>query len=109
MKFSFFHLMPWTDLAEAPTEWPAPNGAFNGERGTELLRRLYFGDGLCRGLRVRLGGRERAPLFALQPDGELQPRRRGADPAHEERQARNARQLAAAPQPDPRGGRIRHA
>ena len=28
--------MPWTDLTEAPTEWPAPNAAFNGERGTEL-------------------------------------------------------------------------
>ena len=36
MKFSFFHLMPWTDLTEAPTEWPAPNAPFNGERGTEL-------------------------------------------------------------------------
>jgi alkanesulfonate monooxygenase SsuD/methylene tetrahydromethanopterin reductase-like flavin-dependent oxidoreductase (luciferase family) len=36
MKFSFFHLMPWTDLTEAPTEWPAPNSAFDGERGTEL-------------------------------------------------------------------------
>jgi len=36
MKFSFFHLMPWTDLTDAPTEWPAPNSPFNGERGTEL-------------------------------------------------------------------------
>jgi alkanesulfonate monooxygenase SsuD/methylene tetrahydromethanopterin reductase-like flavin-dependent oxidoreductase (luciferase family) len=36
MKFSFFHLMPWTDLTEAPTEWPAPNAPFSGERGTEL-------------------------------------------------------------------------
>ena len=36
MKFSFFHLMPWTDLTDAPTEWPAPNAPFDGERGTEL-------------------------------------------------------------------------
>jgi hypothetical protein len=36
MQFTFFHLMPWLDLTEPPTEWPAPNGPFNGERGTEL-------------------------------------------------------------------------
>ena len=28
MKFSFFHLMPWTDLEEAPAQWPASNAAF---------------------------------------------------------------------------------
>jgi len=36
MQFTFFHLMPWPDLKEAPTEWPAPNAQFDGERGTEL-------------------------------------------------------------------------
>lgn len=38
MHFSFFHLMPWTDLDEAPTEWPARNGGFRAERGTELYK-----------------------------------------------------------------------
>ena len=36
MKFSFFHLMPWTDLEEAPAQWPASNAAFVPERGKEL-------------------------------------------------------------------------
>ena len=36
MKFSFFHLMPWTDLKEAPAQWPASNAAFVPERGKEL-------------------------------------------------------------------------
>ena len=36
MQFTFFHLMPWTDLKEAPTQWPARNAPFDGERGTEL-------------------------------------------------------------------------
>ena len=36
MKFSFFHLMPWTDLAEVPAEWPARNATFDPVRGKEL-------------------------------------------------------------------------
>jgi alkanesulfonate monooxygenase SsuD/methylene tetrahydromethanopterin reductase-like flavin-dependent oxidoreductase (luciferase family) len=28
--------MPWTDLTEPPTQWPARNAPFDGERGTEL-------------------------------------------------------------------------
>ena len=36
MQFTFFHLMPWPDLTEPPTEWPARNAMFDGERGTEL-------------------------------------------------------------------------
>lgn len=36
MKFSYFHLMPWTDLKEAPTEWPAGNSGFVPERGKEM-------------------------------------------------------------------------
>ena len=36
MKFSYFHLMPWTDLEEAPAQWPASNAAFVPERGKEL-------------------------------------------------------------------------
>jgi alkanesulfonate monooxygenase SsuD/methylene tetrahydromethanopterin reductase-like flavin-dependent oxidoreductase (luciferase family) len=36
MKFSYFHLMPWTDLTEAPSEWPAGNAAFDPARGKEL-------------------------------------------------------------------------
>jgi len=38
MKFTFFHLMPWTDLTEPPTQWPARNAPFSGERGTELYK-----------------------------------------------------------------------
>jgi len=36
MKFSYFHLMPWTDLTEAPTQWPASNSTFNAPRAKEL-------------------------------------------------------------------------
>jgi alkanesulfonate monooxygenase SsuD/methylene tetrahydromethanopterin reductase-like flavin-dependent oxidoreductase (luciferase family) len=36
MQFTFFHLMPWPDLTEPPTEWPARNAPFVGDRGTEL-------------------------------------------------------------------------
>lgn len=38
MHFSFFHLMPWTDLDEAPTQWPARNAQFSGPRGTEFYK-----------------------------------------------------------------------
>jgi alkanesulfonate monooxygenase SsuD/methylene tetrahydromethanopterin reductase-like flavin-dependent oxidoreductase (luciferase family) len=38
MKFSFFHLMPYTGLTEAPGDWPVPNRAFSAERATELYR-----------------------------------------------------------------------
>ena len=36
MKFSFFHLMPWTDLQEAPDDWPVGNAAFDPVRGKQL-------------------------------------------------------------------------
>ena len=36
MKFSYFHLMPWTDLEETPAQWPVSNQAFKPERGKEL-------------------------------------------------------------------------
>jgi alkanesulfonate monooxygenase SsuD/methylene tetrahydromethanopterin reductase-like flavin-dependent oxidoreductase (luciferase family) len=36
MKFSYFHLMPWTDLTEAPEQWPASNSSFDAKRGKEL-------------------------------------------------------------------------
>lgn len=36
MHFSFFHLMPWTELEEPPTQWPARNAPFRPELGTEL-------------------------------------------------------------------------
>ncbi len=36
MKFSFFHLMPWTELEEPPTEWPVSNRSFKPERAKEL-------------------------------------------------------------------------
>src|SRR3712207_2837679 len=36
MKFSFFHLMPWTELEEPPTEWPVSNRGFKPERAKEL-------------------------------------------------------------------------
>jgi alkanesulfonate monooxygenase SsuD/methylene tetrahydromethanopterin reductase-like flavin-dependent oxidoreductase (luciferase family) len=36
MKFSYFHLMPWTELDEAPQQWPASNKTFDPARGKEL-------------------------------------------------------------------------
>ena len=36
MKFSFFHLMPWTELTEAPAQWPVNNSGFDPERGKQL-------------------------------------------------------------------------
>jgi alkanesulfonate monooxygenase SsuD/methylene tetrahydromethanopterin reductase-like flavin-dependent oxidoreductase (luciferase family) len=36
MKFSFFHLMPWTELDEAPAQWPVSNSGFDPKRGKEL-------------------------------------------------------------------------
>ena len=36
MKFSFFHLRPWTDLDETPSQWPAPNASFDAARGKAL-------------------------------------------------------------------------
>ena len=45
MKFSYFHLMPWTDLTEAPAEWPAGNAAFDPRRGQ--FRTLLSGFRSC--------------------------------------------------------------
>jgi alkanesulfonate monooxygenase SsuD/methylene tetrahydromethanopterin reductase-like flavin-dependent oxidoreductase (luciferase family) len=39
MKFSFFHLMPWTELTEPPAQWPVANAAFDPARGKELYDR----------------------------------------------------------------------
>ena len=39
MKFSFFHLMPWTELDVAPTEWPARNADYDPLKGKELYDR----------------------------------------------------------------------
>jgi len=39
MRFSFFHLMPWTDLAAPPDDWPVGNAAFDPMRGKELYDR----------------------------------------------------------------------
>jgi alkanesulfonate monooxygenase SsuD/methylene tetrahydromethanopterin reductase-like flavin-dependent oxidoreductase (luciferase family) len=36
MKVGFFHLMPWTELEEPPTEWPVSNRSFDAVRGKEL-------------------------------------------------------------------------
>jgi alkanesulfonate monooxygenase SsuD/methylene tetrahydromethanopterin reductase-like flavin-dependent oxidoreductase (luciferase family) len=36
MKFSYFHLMPWTELDAAPDQWPVTNSLFRPERGKEL-------------------------------------------------------------------------
>jgi alkanesulfonate monooxygenase SsuD/methylene tetrahydromethanopterin reductase-like flavin-dependent oxidoreductase (luciferase family) len=36
MKFSFFHLMPWTDLDEPPDDWPVSNAGFDPARGKAL-------------------------------------------------------------------------
>jgi len=36
MKFSFFHLMPWTELTEPPAQWPVGNAVFDPARGKEL-------------------------------------------------------------------------
>lgn len=36
MKFSFFHLMTWTELKAPPAQWPASNKTFDPKRGKEL-------------------------------------------------------------------------
>jgi alkanesulfonate monooxygenase SsuD/methylene tetrahydromethanopterin reductase-like flavin-dependent oxidoreductase (luciferase family) len=36
VKFSYFHLMPWTELTEPPAQWPAGNAVFDPRRGKEL-------------------------------------------------------------------------
>jgi alkanesulfonate monooxygenase SsuD/methylene tetrahydromethanopterin reductase-like flavin-dependent oxidoreductase (luciferase family) len=36
MKFSYFHLMPWTELTETPEQWPVSNSLFEPKRGKEL-------------------------------------------------------------------------
>jgi alkanesulfonate monooxygenase SsuD/methylene tetrahydromethanopterin reductase-like flavin-dependent oxidoreductase (luciferase family) len=36
MRFSFFHLMPWTELKAAPPQWPVSNRHFDPERGKQL-------------------------------------------------------------------------
>ncbi len=36
MQFSFFHLMPWTELDEAPPQWPVANSGFDPARGKQL-------------------------------------------------------------------------
>ena len=36
MKFCFFHLMPWPDLAAPPTDWPVSNRGFDGVRAKQL-------------------------------------------------------------------------
>lgn len=39
MKFSFFHLMPYTGLDAAPGDWPVSNRAFDPEKAREYYRR----------------------------------------------------------------------
>ena len=36
MKFTFFHLMPYTELDEVPSEWPARNADFDPKIGKQL-------------------------------------------------------------------------
>lgn len=38
MKFSFFHLMPYTGLAEPCGDWPVPNRVFDPEKAREYYR-----------------------------------------------------------------------
>jgi hypothetical protein len=42
MKFSFFHLMPYTGLADTPGRssfgWPVPNRLFDPEKAREYYR-----------------------------------------------------------------------
>jgi alkanesulfonate monooxygenase SsuD/methylene tetrahydromethanopterin reductase-like flavin-dependent oxidoreductase (luciferase family) len=38
MKFSFFHLMPYTGLEEAPGDWPVSNRAFDPARARDYYR-----------------------------------------------------------------------
>ena len=38
MKFSFFHLMPWTHLEETPAQWPARNADFDPVKGQQLYK-----------------------------------------------------------------------
>jgi alkanesulfonate monooxygenase SsuD/methylene tetrahydromethanopterin reductase-like flavin-dependent oxidoreductase (luciferase family) len=36
MRFTFFHLMPWTDYPDVPEEWPVSNKSFDPERARGL-------------------------------------------------------------------------
>jgi alkanesulfonate monooxygenase SsuD/methylene tetrahydromethanopterin reductase-like flavin-dependent oxidoreductase (luciferase family) len=38
MKFSFFHLMPYTGLTDAPSDWPVANRVFDPETARKLYR-----------------------------------------------------------------------
>jgi alkanesulfonate monooxygenase SsuD/methylene tetrahydromethanopterin reductase-like flavin-dependent oxidoreductase (luciferase family) len=38
LKFSFFHLMPFTGVKEITAEWPTPNRMFDPQRAHELYR-----------------------------------------------------------------------
>ncbi len=38
MKFSFFHLMPYTGLEDAPSDWPVANRVFDPETARKLYR-----------------------------------------------------------------------
>ncbi len=37
-KFSFFHLMPWTELDQSSDDWPIPNESFDAVKATDLYR-----------------------------------------------------------------------
>jgi alkanesulfonate monooxygenase SsuD/methylene tetrahydromethanopterin reductase-like flavin-dependent oxidoreductase (luciferase family) len=38
MKFSFFHLMPYIGLGDAPGDWPVPNRVFDPEKARDYYR-----------------------------------------------------------------------
>jgi alkanesulfonate monooxygenase SsuD/methylene tetrahydromethanopterin reductase-like flavin-dependent oxidoreductase (luciferase family) len=38
MKFIYFHLMPWTDIAETGQDWPVANKWFDPAKATQLYR-----------------------------------------------------------------------
>ena len=73
------------------------------------LRQLHRHDGVRGGVRLRLGGVQRAPLQPIRPDGQPQPDRRHPGPADQDHPAGHAGQPHPAPQPDPGGGGVCHA
>ena len=109
MKFSYFHLMPWTDLEEAPAQWPASNAAFVPERGKELydnyIATMAFAE-QCGFDWVGCNEHHFSP-YGLMANcnliGAALSQRTSND------QARDARQSHSAAQSGARGGRIRHA
>ena len=56
MKFCFFRLMPYTDVANAPTKWPVANAAFDSHKANALYRRYVDTTGASAAESKQVGG-----------------------------------------------------